>query len=219
MGNKRLYPNHILQTRIYLMKLIIYGTGIFSEVLLDEIYENSKEVVAFTLDDELINSDTHMGIPLIPFSNIESKFNPSEYDLLIGITYQNKNETRKEYFLKGLEKGYSMNGFISNKSNISKNVSIGKNNIILSGNLIQTSVEIGDNNIFWNTNHIGHHTKIGNNCFISSHVVISGNCILGDNIFLGVNSTIIDNLEIEDFTLAGAGSVIKNSSKKNEIIK
>ena len=142
MGKKRLCPNHILQTRIYLMKLIIYGTGIFSEVLLDEIYENSKEVVAFTLDDELIDSDTHMGIPLIPFSNIESKFNPSEYDLLIGITYQNKNETRKEYFLKGLEKGYSMNGFISNNSNISKNVSIGKNNIILSGNLIQTSLKL-----------------------------------------------------------------------------
>ena len=45
-----------------------------------------------------------MGIPLIPFSNIESKFNPSEYDLLIGITYQNKNETRKEYFLKELKR-------------------------------------------------------------------------------------------------------------------
>ena len=61
MGNKRLYPNHILQTRIYLMKLIIYGTGIFSEVLLDEIYENSKEVVAFTLDDELIDYITIEG--------------------------------------------------------------------------------------------------------------------------------------------------------------
>ena len=54
------------------MKYIIYGTGIFSEVLLDEITMDNGEVLAFTLDDDLIETETHLNRPLIPFSVITS---------------------------------------------------------------------------------------------------------------------------------------------------
>ena len=201
------------------MTYIIYGTGIFSEVLLDEITKDNGDVLAFTLDDDLIKTETHLDIPLIPFSKIEDTYSPSKIDLLIGITYQNKNETRQEYFQKGIEKGYPMNGFISKNSNLSENISIGRNNIVLSGNVIQTDVQIGENNILWNTNHIGHHSKISNNCFISSHVVISGNCEVGENVFFGVNSTVIDNIVIGDYSLIGAGAVVKENTDKNEVVK
>ena len=201
------------------MKYIIYGTGIFSEVLLDEITMDNGEVLAFTLDDDLIETETHLNRPLIPFSKVEDTYSPSEIDLLIGITYQNKNETRREYYQKGIEKGYPMNGFISKNSNLSENISIGLNNIVLSGNLIQTDVQIGENNILWNTNHIGHHSKISNNCFISSHVIISGNCEVGENVFFGVNSTVIDNIIIGDYSLIGAGAVVKENTEENEVVK
>lgn len=190
------------------MSYIIYGTGIFSEVLLEEILMNNEEVLAFCLDEEFIDSGTHLDRPLVPFSNVEEIYLPKDTDLLIGITYQKKNETRKEYYQKGLSKGYSMNGFTSKNSNISKNFSKGKNNVILSGNLIQTGVEVGENNVFWNTNHIGHHTKIGSNCFFSTHVVISGNCLINDNVFFGVNSTVIDNINIKEYALIDRKSVV-----------
>lgn len=201
------------------MNYIIYGTGKFSEVLLDEININDEEVSAFTLEDNLINSDYHLDKPLIPFSEVEKMYNPLEFELIVAILYQEKNKLREKYFLKGLKKGYSMNGFVSKQAKVSKKATIGKNNIVLSGNLIQTGVQIGDNNIFWNTNHIGHHSAIGNNCFFSSHVVLSGNCKVGNNAFFGVNSTIIDNLVIEDFSLIGAGATVKTSIKKNEVVK
>ena len=85
----------------------------------------------------------------------------------------------------------------------------------MENNVIQPYAKILNNVFIWSGNHIGHHSIIKDHVFISSHVVISGNCILGDNIFLGVNSTIIDNLEIEDFTLAGAGSVINKNIPSN----
>ena len=209
----------IFQTRIIYMAYIIYGTGIFSDVLLDEILMDDEQVLAFCLDDNLIDADTHLDRPLLSFSNVEEFYPPTDVDLLIGITYQKKNETRNAYYQKGIDKGYSMSGFVSKNSNISKKTTIGKNNIILSGNLIQAGVEIGQNNVLWNTNHIGHHSKIGDNCFISSHVVISGNCEIGKNAFFGVNSTVIDNITIGDYSLIGAGAVVKEDTMQNQVIK
>jgi len=201
------------------MSYIIYGTGKFSEVLFDEININNENVSAFTLEDNLINSENHLDKPLLPFSEVEKMYNPLEFELIIAILYQEKNQLREKYFLEGLKKGYPMNGFVSNQAKVSKTAIIGKNNIVLGGNLIQTGVQIGNNNIFWNSNHIGHHSEIQNNCFFSSHVVLSGNCKVGSNSFFGVNSTVIDNLLIEDFSLIGAGATVKTNTKKNEVVK
>ena len=102
------------------MAYIIYGTGIFSDVLLDEILMDDEQVLAFCLDDNLIDADTHLDRPLLSFSNVEEFYPPTDVDLLIGITYQKKNETRNAYYQKGIDKGYSMSGFVSKNSNISK---------------------------------------------------------------------------------------------------
>ena len=74
-------------------------------------------------------------------------------------------------------------------------------------------MKIGNNVFLWSGNHIGHHSKILDNNFISSHVVVSGHCTINENCFLGVNSTIAHKVEIAQYTLVGAGSIIiRNTS-------
>ena len=61
-------------------KVIIFGEGNIQEVALFYLKNDEKyEVVAFTADEEYIKSDTYLGLPIIPFSNIEKIYPPKDY--------------------------------------------------------------------------------------------------------------------------------------------
>ena len=49
--------------------------------------DSSYNVVAFTIDDEFITSDTLEGIPILPFSECSEKFPPNEYSMHVALSY------------------------------------------------------------------------------------------------------------------------------------
>ena len=52
-------------------KLIIFGQGLYTEIAHQYFTDDSEyEVVCFTKDDDYIESDTYLGLPMIPFSTI-----------------------------------------------------------------------------------------------------------------------------------------------------
>ena len=197
-------------------KAIIFGTSGQAEVMsyLLEI-DSHYEVVAFTSTKDYIKSENIYGKPLVPFENIEKRFNPLEYDMHIAIGYNDRNKTRTKFYKLAKEKGYNLLSYISSKcTNYAK--TIGDNCFIFEDNTIQPFVEIGNNCILWSGNHIGHHSKIQDNVFVSSHVVISGHCNIGSFSFLGVNSTIRDSITVAEDTILGAGCLIVKDTIKNK---
>lgn len=199
-------------------KAIIFGTGIFAEVV-SFMLENDSQytVAAFTSSNKSFSDDVYLGKPYVDFANIEYAYPPREYEIFIAVGYAKMNQLRREIMAQAEAKGYTLLSYVSSKVKIWNNTSIGKNVFIFEDNTIQPFTSIGDGCILWSGNHIGHHSKIKDNCFITSHVVVSGNCTIENSCFLGVNSTIIDSVTIAEKNLIGAAALITKNTKPNEV--
>lgn len=199
-------------------KLIIIGNT--SNARLTHYFfktDTDYEVVAFSVDEKYIESDSFCGLPVVAFENLERKYSPADFDAFVAIGYNDMNVVRQNMYNKTKKKGYILPNYISSKCSFLTEEVIGDNNLILEDNTIQPFVKIGNNNVFWSGNHIGHDAEIKDHCFISSHVVISGFTVIENNCFLGVNSTFRDDITIAPFTLIGAGATIMSSTKEKGV--
>jgi sugar O-acyltransferase (sialic acid O-acetyltransferase NeuD family) len=201
-------------------KLIIFGDSAFAEIAYEYFtYDSDYEVVAFTVSSEFIKKDTLFNLPVIPFENIETIFDPNQYDMHVALVYNNLNRIRTYFYEAAKNKGYTLANYISTKAFVWRNIEIGDNCFIFEDNTIQPFVKIGSNNVFWSGNHIGHHSIIGSHNFISSHVVISGFCKVGNSNFIGVNATIGNNITIDNDCLIGSFVHIVKDTPSGSLLK
>ena len=197
-------------------QIIIFGTGEIAELAYyymtnDENYPH--EVVAFTCDPEYAEQDSFMGLPLIPFDQIEVEYPAKNYVMHVALSYKRLNEIRKEKYLEAKAKGYELISYICSKSVVWPDLTIGDNCLILENQTIQPKVEIGNNVMIWSGNHLGHGCKIKDHTYISSHICISGYTEIGERCFIGVNSAFKDYIEIGDEVFISMGAnVISNVS-------
>jgi len=198
--------------------LVIFGTGEFAH-LAYEYFKNDSEynVVAFAVDSEYLISDHFLDLPVIPSENLLSTYPPKDFSIFVAISSGRINKSREEAFKRVKALGYNCASYVSTRSFMWHNVSIGENVFIFEGNTLQPFTEVGDNSILWSGNHIGHRTKIGKNCFISSHCVVSGFCVISDNAYLGVNCTVIDGILIAKQSFIGAGALVTRNTVENTI--
>lgn len=190
-------------------KLVIYGIGETAEIAADYFKEDSDfEVVGFTVDSSYLTIDSLLGLPVVPFEEVEKIFKTDVHHMFAAASFSKLNRTRTDMYNKAKAKGYTMATYISSKAFVWHNVEVGENVMIFENNVIQYSCKIGNNVILWSGNHIGHQTVIRNNAFISSHCVVSGYCDIGENCFLGVNSTFNDKILLTEDTFVSSGSLI-----------
>ena len=199
---------YIIKGVIFMTKIVIFGTGLIAEVAHFYFTNDSEhQIASFTNGKEFINQPTFLGLPLVPFEEIEKYYPPGDYSLFIAIGYAKRNKIRAQRYLEAKQKGYRLETYISSKA-IYYGTPVGENCFIFENNVIQPFVTIGNNVILWSGNHIGHHSTIMDNCFISSHVVVSGATTIKENCFLGVNSTLRDNITVGKYTIVGAGALV-----------
>ena len=190
-------------------KLVIYGIGETADIAYEYFtFDSEYEVVAFTADKAYISEDEHLGLPVIPFENIENVFPPSAVEMFAASTYNKLNRVRTKLYTSAKGKGYTCANYISSKAFVWRNVTIGDNAFILENNVLQHFVSVGNNVVLWSGNHIGHRTIIKDNVYVSSHCVVSGFCEIGEYSFLGVNSTFNDNIKIAKDNIIGSGAVV-----------
>lgn len=200
------------------MKVIIFGTGDFGQVAHFYLtHDSDHEVVAFTANKSLIKTKKLLGLPVVPFENIETVFPPNKYSMFIAIGYTKINKIRADIFNQAKKKGYHLISYVNSKATTWEDLDIGENCFIFENVVIQPFVKIGNNVIMWSGNHIGHHTRIGDHCFITSHVVVSGKVTVGPYCFLGVNCTIRDGITIAPECVIGAGALILHDTKEKEV--
>jgi len=201
-------------------ELVVFGSGAIAELAHYYFCSDSEhEVVAFTLDEEYIERDTFCGLPVVPFADVQSAYPPEEYALFIALSYSRLNEMRKEKFLAGKEKGYTLASYISSRASVLNDGRVGDNCFILEDNTIQPFVTIGDNVTLWSGNHIGHHSTIHDHTFIASHVVVSGGVVIGESCFLGVNATLRDHITVGEKCVIGAGALLLGDAEPKSIYR
>ena len=195
--------------------LVIIGAGETAEIAYWYFTKHTPyKVAAFSSEREFIKEDILLGLPVVPFEELEEIYLPSEHSVYVAISL-NKLRTRLCNVI--MRKGFPLTSYISPHAFVWENVEIGYNCFIFENNVIQYHARIGNNVTLWRGNHIGHRTVIGDNCFISSHVVISGFCEVGENCFFGVNSCVIDEIKIAKDCYIGAGAVVVKDTEEGKV--
>lgn len=200
-------------------KIIIFGTGEYGELAYYYFTNDSKyEVVAFTADDEFVESSTFNDIPLIPLSQLSAHYPPTSYSAHVALSYNKLNQIRAEKYKIMKELGYKLVSYICSKSAIWPDITIGDNCFILENQTIQPKVIIGSNVMIWSGNHIGHRGIIGDHTYISSHVCIAGFVKIGTHCFLGINSTIKDFVNIGNNSFIAMGASVTKDIDEGSIV-
>ena len=189
--------------------LVIFGASDAAEVArFYFVHDAKREVVAFTVDEAFIGSESFAGQPLTPFERVAERFPPDDFDMFIAIGYAKVNALRAQKVGEARAKGYGLASYLSSRATVWPGLELRENCFILEDNTVQPFVRIGSNVTLWSGNHIGHHATIADNCFITSHVVVSGGVHIGEGSFIGVNATIRDRIRIGRQCVIGAGSLI-----------
>lgn len=190
-------------------KIIIFGAGRGAQVAYKYFTEDSAhEVCAFTVDKQFMHDKVFMGLPVVPFEELEKHYPPNEFKMFMLMDYDRMNLTRKEKFLQGKDKGYDFESYISSDIHALETPPVGENCFIMEGQTINLDVKIGDNVVLWSGNHIGDSTIIEDHVWFSSHVCIGGDCTIGETAFLGNNCTITNNIIIGKGCFVGSGALI-----------
>jgi len=199
--------------------LIIFGSAEIAE-LAKYYFENDSEykVAAFTVDDDFVDSDKLQGLPLVPFSEVTSRFPPNKYEMHVALSYSKLNCLRQEKYEQAKAAGYRLASYVCTKSVVWPELEVGDNCFILENQTIQPTDRIGNNVMIWSGNHIGHGSVIADHAYIASHVVISGHCYIGERCFLGVNATLKDFISIGDDCFIAMDASVAHDVKTGSVV-
>jgi sugar O-acyltransferase (sialic acid O-acetyltransferase NeuD family) len=198
--------------------LVIFGTGQVAEVI--HYYfteEGGRKVAAFTVDAKYSTAEELLGLPVVPFEELDAKYPPETHELFVAISFRQVNRLRQAKVGEAEAKGYALASHVSPRAAVWSQFKLNPNTIIMENNVIQPYVSVGRNVIMWSGNHVGHHTSIADHCFIASHAVISGAVVIGEGTFVGVNATIRDNVRIGARNVLGAGSLVLTDTPDNAV--
>jgi sugar O-acyltransferase (sialic acid O-acetyltransferase NeuD family) len=199
-------------------KLVIVGDG--ETALLAYSYFQSQanfEVAAFSAESNFRKNQTLLGLPVVPFEELQRHYPPESHKVFVAVSYTQLNRLRTRLCMVAKAKGYSLCSYISPNAYMDADTQIGENCFILEGVAIQRGAKIGNNAMLWCGSVVGHRSVIGDNCFVSLHSAVSGFCRVGENCFLGVNCCIANNIEVAGDCVVGAGAVIIEDTKKGGI--
>lgn len=189
-------------------KLLIYGIGKLAQYV-RYLFENDTEyeVVAYCIEEKLLNSDSFDGRPLINFEGIEEFYPAGSYNIFIAV---GNNNIRSRLYFAAEQKGYSLASYISTKAQIWPDIKTGSNVFIGEGSVIQPFVEIGNNSFLICAN-IGHHSSIGDHVLLSV-TTLGGDVRIGNHSFLGMNSAVRHGTQVGEYSLIGMNATIEKNT-------
>lgn len=198
--------------------LVIIGAGEFAEIAFEYFSNDSPyTVVGFAAEREYLKQDSLVGLPVVPYEEIETVFPPERHSAFVAVTYTKLNRLRARLYCETKCRGYECARYVSSHAFVWHTVSLGDNVFIFEHNVLQHGVRVGNDVVLWSGNHIGHRTEIGDHCYLASHVVVSGYCKIGESSFMGVNATVSNNITIGRNCVIGAGAVISKDTPPNTV--
>jgi hypothetical protein len=190
-------------------KVILYGTGRGAAVAHRFLVADTEhDIIGFTVDEKYVTSDTHRGLPLVPFEEVERRFPPDGHQMFILLGYQGMNALRAQKFQEAKAKGYTLPSYVASDIFQVEPIRLGENCFILDNQSISLDVTIGNNVVMWSSNHIGDFTQIEDHAWVSSHVTVAANVRIGERAFIGIGATLSNGSHIGREGFVGARVMI-----------
>lgn len=190
-------------------KIVIFGAA----KIADEAYyyltnDSEHQVVAFTVDAAYVPGPTKLGLPVVPFEELERRYPPDGYKMFVAVGYQDLNRLREAKYHACKAKGYELISYVCSRATNFGKVAIGDNCFVLEHAVIQPCCHVGSNVFIWSGNHVGHHATVMDHNYLCGHVIIGGNTVIEPHCFLGINSTISHEVRVGEGSIIGAGALI-----------
>jgi sugar O-acyltransferase (sialic acid O-acetyltransferase NeuD family) len=201
-------------------KVVIFGAG----KIADEAYfyltnDSPHEIVAFTVDGAYLTGKDKLGLPVVPFEEVERKYPAGDFKMFVAVGYQDLNRFRAQKYQECRARGYELVSYVSSRASNFGGVEVGDNCFVLEFAVIQPCAKIGSDVFVWSGNHIGHHASIGDHCYIAGNVVVSGHTKIEPYCFVGVSATLGHEITVGAESFIGAGSLVtKNVEAKSVYI-
>ena len=192
-------------------KLVLFGNGRGASVAHRFLAKDtSHEIVGFTVDEPFMTAATYRGLPLVPFEEVQTRFPPDDYRMLILLGYQQMNGLRAGKFQQAKAKGYTLESYVASDIFRVEPIVVGENCFIMDNQSISLDVRIGHDVVMWSSNHIGDLTTIGDHAWISSHVTVAANVSIGERVFVGVGATVSGRVTVGEAGFIGAHVLVSN---------
>lgn len=199
--------------------LIIFGSGKIATVITEYLrLESNTKVVAYTCESEFVHNNCHLGLPLIPFDEIEARYSPLTHDLHIAVGYHQLNQVRARLYWEAKAKGYHLPSFISSRSWPGGGLNCGENCFIADGVSVEPGACIGNNVALWSNVVIGHHATIHDHCWLAAGTVIGGGSTIGERCFAALNVTVGNEVTVGADSILGARSLVTKSQPENSVL-
>jgi sugar O-acyltransferase (sialic acid O-acetyltransferase NeuD family) len=217
-AGRPLVPHGHLSGEMMSKRLVIVGNGQMAELFCSNFTQSSDyEVAGFVVDREFIKGDGLLGLPLVPFDDIESSFPPGTFDAFVAIGPVRNNSVRAARFLELRRRGYRFANYVSPRAEVSPDASLGENVSIGHFCSVGPWARIGDNVLIGSMSSIGHHCQVHSHAFLPVHVVMAGSVVIGERAFVGTGTTIRDNVHIGEGSVIGAGATILGDVEPNTV--
>ena len=199
--------------------IVIFGANDLGRLLKYYLEDDHdpRTIVAFTMNQEYIQGETFLGLPVIPFETISDDYSPEHYEIMLAIGNSKMNDVRKKIFLDCKNKGYTVASYYHSSCSIhSRN--IGEGNILLENCLVYPFSKIGNGNLLWDHVLISHDCVVGDFNTFSSYADLCGYVTIGNNGYFGKHCIINEHSLIADYTLIGANAYFKKETKRYDVV-
>lgn len=197
-------------------KIIIFGNSPAAiQSHYDFTTDSDYEVVAFTVDQHDIREIEILGLPVVPFEQVENLYPPGDFSMFIAIYFNRVNQVRTKRFGQAKAKGYTLASYVSTKAIVWPDLVIGENCMICDGANVRPFTKLGENTFVMSSAVIGHDAVVGANCYLAIHAVVLAGAKVEDCCVIGANSTILNGITVARECVISAGAVInKNTQEK-----
>lgn len=197
-------------------RLVIYGNGQMARMFV-HFARLEYDVVAFTVDRDVLDEPSIEGLPVVPFDALEKQCPPAAHRLITAVGYREMNDLRARKYREGRERGYTFARYVHPSVVRHPNVTIGENSIVLDHVALHPYTTVGHSVFIASNASIGHGCRIGDLCWINSGVSVGGETVVGESSFLGINATLGDNIEVGRQCFVGAHTLVVRSTGAEEV--
>lgn len=200
------------------MKTLIYGNGAMARVVYSYA-RHTHEIAGFTVDDACIaEGQTHwLGLPLLPFSQIEQHCPPAEYQMLIAMGFIDMNHLRLRKYEEAKAKGYRFTSYIHPAMMLHDGVQIGENSIVLDCVSVHAGCILGHSTFISSNVNLGHDCQLAPGNWINAGVSIAGGCVLKTGSFLGVNASLGHGVTLGAHNFIAANTLLTQSTEDDAV--
>ncbi len=194
-------------------KLIIFGANSLAK--LAHFYATNElgmDVLGFAVDESYKEMDKFESLPVFVWPELKERFSPDEVSVFVAIGYKSMR-AREAVYTKLKASGFQLINLVCSSSYMAKNVSIGNNNFIMPGAVIEPDVKMGDNNVVWSNATVCHDSIIGDHNFFAANVTIGGAVSIGNQNFIGFSSVVHQHIRIGNETLIGSQSLVNRDTQ------